>query len=416
MNEDKDKKINNDKGKNKQPPQKPDNKDNNEDDEEKKKRNARALYFCTNKEDNAVAAVELDKDGMVSGRASIWKTGGSGAQGVDWKTKQSAAPDSLFSSSALVVVESLVFVVNSGSHTLSMLSIDKSNPLSLKKVGAPWKLPGEFPNTVTASKKHRMVCVGMTGSKAGIACAPYSPESGIGRMDGNNWREFKLDQKTPPVGPGNTVSQVFFSGDESQLYATVKGRPEEQKKGWFSAYDIKRNETNAWLGDEEHRSAPDGTAELFGSAVIPGSRDVLVADSSFGIAVLGMDDKSKKAYAKHKLPVKDQKATCKAAISPVTKSAWVSDAGRNRLVEVSYQNDDVKVVSEIELSGNGWDGKSGLGDLKAGGEYVYALGAGTGAEVGITIVHAPSKKQVQYADLRGVGAGKSSMGMALWWS
>ena len=115
-----------------------------------------------------------------------------------------------------------------------MFSIDEANPFELEQVGEPILLPGDFPNTVAASEKNGLVCVGMTGQKAGISCAAFSEEEGLGEAD--DLREFQLGQSTPPVGPTNTVSQVFWSDDESHLLATVKGDPEKGNNGFISAF------------------------------------------------------------------------------------------------------------------------------------------------------------------------------------
>lgn len=72
-------------------------------------RNARAIYFLTNNEDNAVIAAELGPDGLLTGRASSSLTGGLGASGIDAATNSPAAPDSLFSQSALTVLGDVRF-------------------------------------------------------------------------------------------------------------------------------------------------------------------------------------------------------------------------------------------------------------------------------------------------------------------
>lgn len=65
--------------------------------------NAKALYFLTNDEENAVAAIEVGADGLITGNGAVHKTGGKGANGIDGATNEKAAPDALFSQSALAV-------------------------------------------------------------------------------------------------------------------------------------------------------------------------------------------------------------------------------------------------------------------------------------------------------------------------
>ncbi|KAK3935672.1 hypothetical protein QBC46DRAFT_421698 [Diplogelasinospora grovesii] len=371
--------------------------------------NAKALYITTNNQENTVCAVEIGQDGLITGKGAALKTGGAGANGVDGTTNGTAAPDALFSQSALTIAGENIFVVNAGSNSLSMMAIDPKDPLSLKMVGQPVSLPGEFPNTVAASRKNKLVCVGMTGKKAGVSCCSFDAKKGLGQMDG--LREIDLGQTTPPVGPTNTMSQVFFSSDETQLYATVKGDPAQKKNGFFSVYTVQKGQKEASVSQQDVRSSPAGTAVLFGSAVIPGSSDVFVTDASFGAALLGLDAKSNAAAVKGKASVDGQKATCWATISPATNTAFVTDVGKNRLVEVSF-TDKFQIVGVVDLSSANQD--PGLIDLKAGGDFIYALSPGNGStECGISVVDAKSKKLVQHAGLEGVGAGKNSMGMAL---
>lgn len=116
-----------------------------------------------------------------------------------------------------------------------MFNIDPNDVGRLTQVGRPVPVPGDFPNTIAASNKGQLVCVGMTGAKAGISCANFG-RKGLGRMD--NLRKFDLNQTNPPVGPTNTVSQLFFSLDEKHLFATVKGDPEKKNFGFLDAFEV----------------------------------------------------------------------------------------------------------------------------------------------------------------------------------
>jgi hypothetical protein len=66
-------------------------------------KNAKAIYILGNDAKNAVVAVALDANGMLSDKGSVTATGGAGANGVDGSTMKPAAPDPLFSQSALTV-------------------------------------------------------------------------------------------------------------------------------------------------------------------------------------------------------------------------------------------------------------------------------------------------------------------------
>ncbi|CRK12026.1 hypothetical protein BN1723_007091 [Verticillium longisporum] len=336
-------------------------------------------------------------------------TGGAGSNSVDSSTGQAAAPDALASQSALTVAGHSLFAVNAGSNTITIFRIDKKDPTKLQVVGEPVAVPGEFPSTVAASSKNGIVCVGTSGAVAGVSCAPFT-KNGIGAMD--NLRPFDLRQTTPPVGPTNTVSQVFFSDDQNTLFTTVKGDPTKNNTGFLSSFAVQASNAGgcaASVSQEDRRTSPDGTAVLFGSSVIPGTTDIFVTDASFGGAVLSVDANSGNATVKGKGPVDGQAATCWATVSPATGTAFVTDVGRNRLVEMSTA--DANIISEIDLSANG---DPGLIDLRASGQFIYALSPGNGTtQAAVTVVDATSKKQVQHFQLGNMGAGKNAMGMAV---
>lgn len=66
--------------------------------------NGKAIYMLSNQASNSVVAVPIAGDGTLNeAGGSSTDTGGSGANGVDGSTNQPAAPDPLFSQSALTV-------------------------------------------------------------------------------------------------------------------------------------------------------------------------------------------------------------------------------------------------------------------------------------------------------------------------
>jgi hypothetical protein len=298
-----------------------------------------------------------------------------------------------------------------------MLAISASDPTKLSLVGQPVAIPGEFANTVAASLKNRIVCVGTSGALAGISCSSFSAR-GLHPMD--NLRPFDLGQTTPPVGPTNTVSQTFFSADESMLFTTVKGDPPTNKTGFFSAFPVQRIRarsrkgirTKAAVSSIDQRSTPEGTVVLFGSQAIPGTTNVIATDAAFGAAILSVDPASGQATTIATGKVQGQVATCWVTVSPVTGTAFVTDVATNRIVEMSVK--DASVLSELDLSANG---NPGLIDLRAAGNFIYALSPGNGTtEAAVTVVDisggSGSAKMIQNFGLSGV-AGQNSMGMAV---
>ena len=291
-----------------------------------------------------------------------------------------------------------------------MLSISKDDPKKLALVGEPVNLPGQFPNTVTASMANHLVCVGMTGAQAGVSCSSFS-HKGLSQMDA--LRSFNLGQSTPPVGPTNTVSQTFFSEDGTMLFTTVKGDPPANKTGFLSMFPVESvNGNQAQVSSLGVQSSPNGTAVLFGSAVIPGTNNIFATDASFGAAVLSVNaDGTANLTAKG--AVEGQKATCWTAISPVTGTAFVSDVAVPRIVEMSLT--DASIINEVDLSAGG---DPGFIDIAAGGNFLYALSPGNGTtEAAVTVLDVSggpgSAKIVQRFGLGGLGVGSRAQGMAV---
>lgn len=367
-------------------------------------KNTGAVYLITNEQYNAVLALPIQKNGQLApGRLTL--TSGSGANGLVGSNNQAAAPDALFSQSSLTVSGRNLFAVNAGSNTLSMFLIDSCNPSKLTLVGQPAVLPGDFPTTVASSAEHNLVCVGTTGAKAGVSCASFSAK-GLSTMD--TLRPFSLGQTTPPMGPLNTVSQVFFSDDGATLYSTVKGDPTKSIAGFLAAFPVTAGteSSTASVSQQGTKSSPAGTAVLFGSATIPGSSSLFVTDASFGAAVLNVS-KAGDVTVAGKGVVADQQATCWATVSNATNTAFVTDVATNRLVEMSLT--DASIVGEINLV----NGDPGLIDLQAAGNFIYALSPGNGTTpAAVTVVNAVNKMQVQHFPLW-FQASKNAQGMAV---
>ncbi|KAI1451723.1 hypothetical protein F4805DRAFT_450351 [Annulohypoxylon moriforme] len=377
------------------------------------KATGKAVYIITNDQANAIVALPIQADGTL-GAGTVTPSGGNGLAAIDGATNQPAGPDSLASQSALTVAGNHIFAVNPGSNSLSMLSISKQDPTKLTLVGKPAALPGQFPNTVAASMKNKLACVGATGMTAGITCAPFTSK-GLGAMD--TLRSIDLGQSTPPVGPTNTVSHAFFSEDENTLYTTVKGDPTVNKTGFLSSLSIQKaggcggvSMTAAATKDE--RTSPNGTAVLFGSQVIPGTNNIFATDASFGAAILAVDPKSGQASIAAKQVVADQSATCWSAFSKSTGSVFVTDVGKARVLEMSAK--DASIINTVDLSAGG---DPGFIDLKASGDFLYVLSPGngtTGASINVLDLSGGQgkAKSIQRFALDGQ-AGKSAQGVAI---
>ncbi|RYP17070.1 hypothetical protein DL767_010087 [Monosporascus sp. MG133] len=374
----------------------------------------KAVYLLTNDAENAIVALPINADGTLS-KGTSTKSGGKGATSIDGATGELAATDALISQGSLTIAGQYIFAVNAGSNTVSMLSISETDPTKLTMVGEPVEVPGEFPNTVAASAKNSLACVAMTGAVAGISCASFDGEKGLGAMD--DLRPIDLGQSTPPVGPTNTVSHSFFSEDESMLFTMVKGDPAADKTGFVSSLAVKQKtmcggQTMMVAAAEDTRSSPEGTAVLFGSQVIPGTGNIFATDASFGGAVLSVDAATGEATVAAKGAIEDQVATCWAAFSPMTKSVFVTDVAMPRIVEMSAE--DASILSIVDLSETG---DPGFVDLRAAGAFVYVLAPGNGTtDAAISVLDISGgqgqARAIQRFSLDGV-AGNTAQGIAI---
>ncbi|KAL8687082.1 MAG: hypothetical protein Q9218_006648 [Villophora microphyllina] len=365
--------------------------------------NARVIYTMSNAVDNSIIAMKVAADGTLSD-GSTTSTGGKGMSGIDSMTNKTAGPDALFSQSPIAVKGNVLVAVNPGSNTLSMMIIDINDPCKLTLVGSPVPTMGEFPVTAAISPKNRLACVGNTGAKSGLACFAITRKGLVPKMQ--QQIDFNLGQTTPPVGPFTSISQVLFNADESSLLTTVKGDPTKNTTGFLSILPITPNGQPA---TKDTRTSPAGTNVLFGSALVPGSSNKLFAtDAAFGAATISIDS-SPKVLAK--TSISGQKATCWVTISPLTKSAFVTDVATNRIVEIDPTKGGVKQITDMSSQ----NGNSGLIDLVAAGKMVYALSPGNGttkAAIAVLDVSKQPAKLVQNFEPKG-DVGKASQGLAL---
>ncbi|SCU89934.1 LAFA_0E21968g1_1 [Lachancea sp. 'fantastica'] len=375
--------------------------------------NGQALYFQTNEKDNAIVSVKINENGTLSEGLKVW-TNGTGASEISAATNQTASPDGLSSQGSVAVVGNSLFAVNAGDNTVSLFSIDEQDPTNITLLGSPASVPGDFPVSVAASALNNLVCVGTSGTRSGVACGPYSPFVGIGKLD--FLRPFDLDQSEIPAGPLDTVSQLKFSDDETKLLVTVKSGPAVNKTGFLAVFPV----TGSWLTGEAKvapsriESPLNGTVAMFGFTQIGQSNRYFVADPGFGAVIISVDENTDSAQLLHKQVISDQKATCWAAISPVSNSAFVTDPLVNHIVEMSLT--DASILSVVNTTSA--NDATGYIDLAAAGSYVYALSPGAkqgqGAEIAVVSVADGNNKTVSQSFSVGSNAGSSAQGLAIY--
>lgn len=88
----------------------------------------KAVYLMTNEASgNSIVGLKVAADGSLTA-GSLTPTGGKGASGIDGSTNQTAAPDALFSQSAIKVEGDMMVAVNAGSNTITMMTILPKTP------------------------------------------------------------------------------------------------------------------------------------------------------------------------------------------------------------------------------------------------------------------------------------------------
>ena len=279
-----------------------------------------------------------------------------------------------------------------------MFHIDERDPTKLTLLGSPVSSGGEFPVSIAASKQHKIVCVANSGAKAGVACSKYSHE---GLQAADALRPFNLNQTTPPTGPANTVSQIFFSGDESAVLTTVKGVPMTANHGYVSTFPV----SHGAVSQTGYQSTPAGFTLPFGAAVVPNSDRYVISDPSIGGGTVSVSSNTGAANVVALDVVAGQKAICWAIYAPSSDTAFFADAGLNLLSEV-----DVHSGAPLR-SYNSTNGNPGNLDMGVKGKYLYALSTGAGA---IAVFDIGSGRIADTQNFKPAGFTKNAMGIAVY--
>jgi hypothetical protein len=178
--------------------------------------------------------------------------------------------------------------------------------------------------------------------------------------------------------------------------------PAKASPGFVSVFPVQ----NGQVGTTDTKTTPNGTAVLFGTALIPGTNRVLTTDASFGSATLDLGNLANPVAT---TPLDGQKATCWATVSRNTGTGFVTDVGVNHLVEVDVQ------TGELIADAQSQNGNPGMIDLQAAGSKVFALAPGNGTTPAAVTVWdisggKGSAKEVQNFVVP--GADNRAMGMA----
>lgn len=355
-----------------------------------------AAYFITNDpNDNFIISADIAPDGRLALRQAI-STGGVGLHGDDGGAN---GPDPLFTQGAIKAsaASNMLVTVNPGSNTLSVFSIDPTDPANLQQIGEPIGSGGEFPVSVAFNKAGNMLCALNGGEVNGVSCFKVDKNKGLLPAAKTN-RVLNLNQTTPANGPAGTVSHVLFSEDGKQLIASVKGVP--PKPGFLAVWDVAQDGT---LSKDFKQVAPaKGGLLPFSMTIIPGKNAILATDAGLGFDIFdfngnnnnkGGQGKGNNAADKSSaVAIKGQSATCWSSFSKKTGNFYLTDIGTSQVTEVNVDNNLKGTVVKQYFQG----ANSGTIDndiLTVGNnDFLYVLAANA-TTVNVMALNAPGKAQ-----------------------
>jgi hypothetical protein len=288
----------------------------------------------------------------------------------------------------------MLFAVNPGDNTFSAFSVDKNDPTQLTMIGAPTNTLGEFPVAVAYSPKNNAACVLNSGGQSNFACFAVS-KTGMTALK-NTVRSLGLNQTNPPTGPANTVSDIIFNQDESNLLVSVKGNP-TAAPGFIANFAVTTGTCGISLATTPVKSTPDKGVLPFSMTLVGTSGDTLLStDAGFGVSVSNFDATSGKITGSSSVSLNNQTATCWSAFSPKTGSFFVTDVGRAVMTEMSVDTTGptTKLVQQYTLNGPG--GRIDLNVASTSvGDFLYVLDPAGGAVNVLALSTPGNAKQIQ---------------------
>ncbi|KAJ3970510.1 hypothetical protein EV361DRAFT_1027161 [Lentinula raphanica] len=325
-----------------------------------------SVYWMTNEADgNYVLAADVDTSGQVNLREA-YATGGVGLHGINGGT---TGPDGLFGQGCVAVsnATNMLAAVNPGSGTVSLFSVDPSNPSNLTLVGEPVGSGGQWPTSVTFNSAGNTLCALNGGEINGVSC-------------------FSTNQTTPAAGPTNTVSQILFSSDSSKLLVAYSGTA-PTTPGYLGYYDVGVNGT---LSKNFTAIAPAaGGALPFSITPIPNQDAYLVTDPALGFDVFDLSGANRSSA----VTINGQGATCWSTYSPNTGSYLLIDA-QGRIFEVDV---DATTLQSTVIGNYTQFTGDGLIDSDVmsvnGTDYMFTLAAGI-SSLEVFALPAPGKLQL----------------------
>jgi hypothetical protein len=196
-------------------------------------------------------------------------------------------PNALSSQASLKVVDDKLVAVNAGSDTASVFQIDFQNPAKISMIGQPVSTQGNFPVSATVNKANRNVCILNAGQVNGVSC--YKTDLRLGLVPiSNTVRSLNLNLTTPPADENNTPTQILFSDDGKQLFASVKG--DGTTPGFLASWDVAADGS---LSTDFIKTDPAAGGQNPASLnLIPGVDGVFNTDTIAGLNIFNFQDQA----------------------------------------------------------------------------------------------------------------------------
>ncbi|OBZ72608.1 hypothetical protein A0H81_07936 [Grifola frondosa] len=286
-----------------------------------------AVYFITNEpEGNMVIVANINADGTLGLNRAV-STSGRGSHGL----ADPVGPDALFSQGSIKASATgkILAAVNSGSNTVSLFSIDSSDPTNINLIGEPVSSEGEFPMSLAINGAGNQVCVLNGGTVNGVNCFSVDSKLGLVAMP-NTLRSLGLNQTTPATGPAGTTSHIAFSEDGKQLIASVKGVP--PTPGFLAVWDV--NTDGTLSADFQTVTPGSGGLLPFSMTVIPGKNAILATDAGVGFDIFDFGGQNQSSV----VPITGQGATCWSSFSNQTGNFYLTDIITSTVTEVNVDD------------------------------------------------------------------------------
>ncbi|KUJ20110.1 uncharacterized protein LY89DRAFT_682894 [Mollisia scopiformis] len=368
----------------------------------------RAAYFL-NDDPTGSSIVSLKisvQDGTVSDPI-LTSTGGKGLQALTASATAGVAPapgggDPLFVQDAVVVSGDYLFTVNAGSNTVSMFTIDPTNPWQPKLLSTA-SSQGEFPVSITYSAALKTACVVNGGAIAGVSC--YSVDHAKGLTPITSLLPIPLNQTTPPVGPPGTVADILFNPSSTALFVTIKGMP--PTPGFIVAWPVL---SSGVISSTPMISSPSELVVDFSIDFLGSDSSAVITDASYGASIVSISPTFSVSVAV-KTVIPNQGASCWSAYSSRFNTIFVMDGGNPNITLLDPATGAIKGVEVQDAAGKG------SFDAKVDRNFLYVLRGGASVSVldltGL-VGKGTSGMQVQSLDLSALGSRALWTGMAIY--